>query len=150
MQALSKKLEVESEVLYAKNLQNDMSRLFGDWGRDDISQPHVTSLTEHFVEARKHLDDFDKNLCLPLREFLEEQPGSISRQDLRPVLFDDWDKMLSAWCFLKQRAEYDELREIQVVRTRDSFASAQADVRCAEMVVKINRYLALFGHDPFP
>ena len=169
MQTLSKKLEVESEALYAKNLQNDMSRLFGDWGRDDIAQPQVTSLTEHFVEARKHLDDFDKNLCLPLREFLEEQPGSISRQDLRPILmtvpvaqeavvregkpsrivdllycdviFDDWERMLSAWCFLKTRAEHDELREIEMVRTRDSFASAQAGARCAEMVVKINHYL---------
>ena len=170
MHTLSRKLEVESEALYAKNLQNDMSRLFGDWGRDDIAQPQVTSLTEHFVEARKHLDDFDKNLCLPLREFLEEQPGSISRQDLRPVLmtlpmtqeavvreggwdkildllycevlFDDWEKMLSAWCFLQTRAEHDELREIKIVRTRDSFASVQAGVRCAEMVVKINHYLA--------
>ena len=169
MQTLSRKLEVESEALYAKNLQNDMSRLFGDWGRDDIAQSHVTSLTEHFVEARKHLDDFDKNLCL-LREFLEEQPGSISRQDLRPVLmtlpmaqeavvreggwdkildllhcdviFDDWENMLSAWCFLKTRAEHDELREMEIVRTRDSFASVQAGVRCAEMVVKINDYLA--------
>jgi hypothetical protein len=147
-----------------------MSRLFGDWGRDDIAQSHVTSLTEHFVEARKHLDDFDKNLCLPLREFLEEQPGSISRQALRPILmtvpvaqeavvregepsrildllycdviFDDWERMLSAWCFLKTRAEHDELREIKIVRTRDSFASVQAGVRCAEMVVKINHYLA--------
>ena len=170
MQTLSRRLEVESEALYAKNLQNDMSRLFGDWGRDDIAQHQVTSLTEHFVEARKHLDDFDKNLCLPLREFLEEQPGSISRQDLRPVLmtlpmaqeavvreggwdkildllycevlFDDWEKMLSAWCFLKTRAEHDELREIEIVRTRDSFASVHAGVRCAEMVVKINHYLA--------
>ena len=170
MQALSKKLEVEAEALYAKHLQNDMSRLFGDWGRDDIAQPQVTSLTEHFIEARNHLDDFDKNLCLPLREFLEEQPGSISRQDLRPVLmtvpvaqeavvregepsrildllycdviFDDWERMLSAWCFLKTRAEHDELREIKIVRTRDSFASVQAGVRCAEMVVKINHYLA--------
>ena len=170
MQTLSKKLEVESEALYAKNLQNDMSRLFGDWGRDDIAQPQVTSLTEHFVEARKHLDDFDKNLCLPLREFLEEQPGSISRQDLRPILmtlpmaqeavvregepgrildllycdviFDDWERMLSAWCFLQTRAGYDELREIEIVRTRDSFASVHAGVRCAEMVVKINDYLA--------
>ena len=170
MQTLSKKLEVESEALYAKNLQNDMSRLFGDWGRDDIAQPQVTSLTEHFIEARNHLDDFDKNLCLPLREFLEEQPGSISRQDLRPVLmtvpvtqeavvregepsrildllycdviFDDWERMLSAWCFLKTRAEHDELREIKIVRTRDSFASVKAGVRCAEMVVKINHYLA--------
>ena len=170
MHTLSRKLEVESEALYAKNLQNDMSRLFGDWGRDDIAQPQVTSLTEHFVEAKKHLDDFDKNLCLPLREFLEEQPGSISRQDLRPVLmtvpvaqeavvreggwdkildllycdviFDDWERMLSAWCFLKTRAEHDELREIKIVRTRDSFASVQAGVRCAEMVVKINHYLA--------
>ena len=170
MQTLSRKLEVESEALYAKNLQNDMSRLFGDWGRDDIAQHQVTSLTEHFVEARKHLDDFDKNLCLPLREFLEEQPGSISRQDLRPVLmtvpvaqeavvregepsrildllycdviFDDWERMLSAWCFLKTRAEHDELREIKIVRTRDSFASVHAGVRCAEMVVKINHYLA--------
>ena len=170
MQTLSRKLEVESEALYAKNLQNDMSRLFGDWGRADIAQPQVTSLKEHFVEARKHLDDFDKNLCLPLREFLEEQPGSISRQDLRPVLmtppmaqeavvreggwdkildllycdviFDDWERMLSAWCFLKTRAEHDELREIKIVRTRDSFASVHAGVRCAEMVVKINHYLA--------
>ena len=170
MQALSKKLEVESEALYAKNLQNDMSRLFGDWGRADFAQPHITSLTEHFLEAKKHLDDFDKHLCLPLREFLEEQPGSISRQDLRPVLmtlpmaqesfvregepsrildllycdvlFDDWERMLSAWCFLKTRAEHDELREIKIVRTRDSFASVQAGVRCAEMVVKINHYLA--------
>ena len=170
MHTLSRRLEVESEALYAKNLQNDMSRLFGDSGRDDIAQPQVTSLTEHFVEARKHLDDFDKNLCLPLREFLEEQPGSISRQDLRPVLmtlpmaqeavvreggwdkildllycdviFDDWERMLSAWCFLKTRAEHDELREIKIVRTRDSFASVQAGVRCAEMVVKMNYYLA--------
>ena len=170
MHTLSRKLEVESEALYAKNLQNDMSRLFGDWGRDDIAQPQVTGLTEHFVEARKHLDDFDKNLCLPLREFLEEQPGSISRQDLRPVLmtvpvaqeavvresepsrivdllycdviFDDWEIMLSAWCFLQTRAEHDELREMEIVRTRDSFASVQAGVRCAEMVVKINHYLA--------
>ena len=170
MQALSKKLEVEAETLYAKHLQNDMSRLFGDWGRDDIAQPHFGSLMEHFIEARKHLDDFDKNLCLPLREFLEEQPGAISRQDLRPVLmtlsmaqeavvreggwdkildllycdvlFDDWEKMLNAWCFLKTRAKYHELREIEIVRTRDSFASAQAGVRCAEMVVKINHYLA--------
>ena len=170
MHTLSRRLEVESEALYAKNLQNDMSRLFGDWGRDDIAQPQVTSLTEHFIEARNHLDDFDKNLCLPLREFLEEQPGSISRQDLRPVLmtvpvaqeavvregepsrildllycdviFDDWERMLSAWCFLKTRAEHDELREIKIVRTRDSFASVQAGVRCAEMVVKINHYLA--------
>ena len=170
MQALSKKLEVEAEALYAKHLQNDMSRLFGDWGRDDIAQPHFRSLTEHFVEARKHLDDFDKNLCLPLREFLEEHPGSISRQDLRPVLmtlsmaqeavvregepsrildllycdvlFDDWEKMLNAWCFLKTRAEYHELREVEIVRTRDSFASAQAGVRCAEMVVKMDHYLA--------
>ena len=170
MHTLSRKLEVESEALYAKNLQHDMSRLFGDWGRDDIAQPQVTSLTEHFIEARNHLDDFDKNLCLPLREFLEEQPGSISRQDLRPVLmtvpvaqeavvregepsrildllycdviFDDWERMLSAWCFLKTRAEHDELREIEIVRTRDSFASVQAGVRCAEMVVKINHYLA--------
>ena len=170
MQTLSKKLEVESEALYAKNLQNDMSRLFGDWGRADIAQPQVTSLTEHFVEARKHLDDFDRNLCLPLREFLEEQPGSIARQDLRPILmtlpmaqeaivregepgrifdllycdviFDDWERMLSAWCFLQTRAGYDELREIEIVRTRDSFASVHAGVRCAEMVVKINDYLA--------
>ena len=170
MQALSRRLEVESEALYAKNLQDDMSRLFGDWGRDDIAQPQVTSLTEHFIEARNHLDDFDKNLCLPLREFLEEQPSSISRQDLRPVLmtlpmaqeavvreggwdkildllycdviFDDWERMLSAWCFLKTRAEHDELRDIEIVRTRDSFASVQAGVRCAEMVVKINHYLA--------
>ena len=170
MHTLSRRLEVESEALYAKNLQNDMSRLFGDWGRDDIAQPQVTSLTEHFIEARKHLDDFDKNLCLPLREFLEEQPGSISRQDLRPVLmtvpvaqeavvreggwdkildllycdviFDDWEIMLSAWCFLKTRAEHDGLRDIEIVRTRDSFASVHAGVRCAEMVVKINHYLA--------
>ena len=50
--------------------------------------------------------------------------------------------MLSAWCFLKTRAEHDELRDIEIVRTHDSFASAQAGVRCAEMVVKINHYLA--------
>ena len=50
--------------------------------------------------------------------------------------------MLSAWCFLKTRAEHDELREIEIVRTRDSFASVHAGVRCAEMVVKINHYLA--------
>ena len=101
---------------------------------------------------------------------MEEQPGSISRQDLRPVLmtvpvaqdavmregepsrvvdllycdviFDDWERMLSAWCFLKTRAEHDELRDMEIVRTRDSFASLQAGVRCAEMVVKINDYLA--------
>ena len=44
--------------------------------------------------------------------------------------------------FCKTRAEYDELREIKIVRTRDSFASVHAGVRCAEMVVKINHYLA--------
>eukprot|EP00435_Cladocopium_sp_Y103_P072883 s288_g41.t1 len=58
------------------------------------------------------------------------------------VLFDDWEKMLSAWCFLETRVEHAELREIEIVRTRDSFASAQAGVRCAEMVVKINQYFA--------
>ena len=170
MQELSKKLEVESEALYAKNLQNDMSRVFGDWGRDDIAQPHITSLKEHFMEARKHLDNFDKKLCLPLREFLEEQPGSISRQDLRPLLmtlpaaqealvregepsrildvlycnvtFEDWEKMLSAWHFLKTRAESDELHGVELVRTRDSFALAHTGVRCAELGVKINNYFA--------
>ena len=44
--------------------------------------------------------------------------------------------------FCKTRAEYDDLREIKIVRTRDSFASVHAGVRCAEMVVKINHYLA--------
>ena len=170
MQELSKKLEVETEALYAKNLQNDTSRVFGDWGREDVAQPNITSLKEHFLEARKHLDNFDKKLCLPLREFLEEQPGSISRQDLRPLLmtlpaaqealvregepsrildvlyrnvtFEDWEKMLSAWHFLKTRAESDELQGVELVRTRDSFALAHTGVRCAELGVKINKYFA--------
>ena len=170
MQELSKNLEVESEALYAKNLQTDMSRVFGDWGRNDIAQPQIASLKDHFMEARKHVEDFDRKLCLPLREFLEEQPGSISRQDLRPLLmtlpvaqealvregepsrildllycnitFDEWEKMLSAWHFLKTRAEGDELQGVELVRTRDSFALAHAGVRCAELVVKINNYFA--------
>ena len=65
-------------------------------------------------------------------EFLEEQPGSISRQALRPVLmtvpvaqdavvregepsrildllycdviFDDWERMLSAWCLSQNQS----------------------------------------------
>lgn len=171
MQELSRKLEVESEALYAKNLQDDMSGLFGDLGGDDCAQPkRITTLKEHFTEARMHLDDFDHKLCLPLREFLEEQPGSISRQDLRPVLmtvpaaqeavlqegeagrildllhcnvvFDDWAKMMNAWRFLKTRAETDEVGGVELVRARDSFARAWAGVRCAEMVFKIKGYLA--------
>jgi len=173
MQELAKKLEVETEALYAKNLQKDMSGLFGDRGGGDIAQPHITTLKDHFIEARKQFDSFDKYLCLPLLEFLEEQPasmGSISRQDLRPtlmtlslaqeaavregdpsrifdllycnIMFDDWEKMVSAWCFLKTRAGCDDLAGIEMVCARDSFAFAQAGIRCAEMIFKINNYLA--------
>ena len=141
MHALSKKLEVESEAVYAKNLKNDMSRVFGDQGTLDITQPDVTSLKEHFIEARRNLHDFNKMFCLPLREFLEEQ-HSISRRDLQPslmtlpaaqeavmregepsrildllycnVVFEDWEEMLSAWCFLKTRSESHDLGEVEL------------------------------------
>ena len=72
----------------------------------------------------------------------EGEPGRIFDLLYCDVIFDDWERMLSAWCFLQTRAEHDELREIEIVRTRDSFASVHAGVRCAEMVVKINDYLA--------
>ena len=169
MHALSKKLEVESEAVYAKNLKNDMSRVFGDQGTHDISQPHITNLKEHFVEARKNLDSFDRMLCLPLREFLEEQ-RFVARRDLQPsmmtlpaaqeavmreggpsrildllycnVVFEDWEEMLSAWCFLKTRSDSHDLGGVELVRTRDFFALAHIGVRSAEMVFRINNYFA--------
>ena len=169
MHALSKKLEVESEAVYAKNLKNDMSRVFGDQGTLDITQPDVTSLKEHFIEARRNLHDFNKMCCLPLQEFLEEQ-HSISRRDLQPslmtlpaaqeavmregepsrifdllycnVVFEDWEEMLSAWCFLKTRSESHDLGGVELVRTRDFFALAHSGVRSAEMVFRINNYFA--------
>ena len=168
MHALSKKLEVESEAVYAKNLKNDMSRVFGDEGTLDITQPDVTTLKEHFIEARRNLHDFNKMCCLPLREFLEEQ-HSISRRDLQPslmtlpaaqeamregepsrildllycnVVFEDWEEMLSAWCFLKTRAESHDLGGVELVRTRDFFALAYTGIRSAEMVFRINNYFA--------
>ena len=168
MHALAKKLEVESEAVYAKNLKNDMSRVFGDEGTLDITQPDVTTLKEHFIEARRNLHDFNKMCCLPLREFLEEQ-HSISRRDLQPslmtlpaaqeamregepsgildllycnVVFEDWEEMLSAWCFLKTRAESHDLGGVELVRTRDFFALAYTGIRSAEMVFRINNYFA--------
>ena len=166
MQELSKKLEIESEALYAKHLQDDLSRVFGHQGGDEIVQPHITTLKDHYLEARKQFNNFDREVCLPLQDFLEEQPGSISQHDLRPVLltlqqaqeaavregnpdrildllhcnvmFDDWQKMVRAWSFLKTRlGGADE--GVAVVRERDAFAFAQG-VRCAEMVVKIDNY----------
>ena len=53
MLTLSRRLEVESEALYAKNLQNDMSRLFGDWGRDDIAQPQSHKLDGTLHRSQK-------------------------------------------------------------------------------------------------
>ena len=168
MHALSKKLEVESEALYANNLKNDMSRVFGDEGTLDITQPDVTTLKEHFIEARRNLHDFNKMCCLPLREFLEEQ-NSIGRRELQPslmtlpaaqeamregepsrildllycnVVFEDWEEMLSAWCFLKTRAESHDLGGVELVRTRDFFALAHTGIRSAEMVFRINNYFA--------
>ena len=84
-------------------------------------------------------------MTLPMAQEAVVREGEPSRiLDLLycDVLLGDWEIMLSAWCFLQTRAEYDELREIKIVRTRDSFASVHAGVRCAEMVVKINHYLA--------
>ena len=169
MHDLSMKLEVEAEALYARSLQTDMSKIFGDSGRDDIVQPNITTLKEHFVEAGRQFHNFDQQLCLPLREFLEEQPGSIPLQDVRPSLmtlpvaqdavregdpeqildllhcnvdFDDWEKMVNAWRFLKNRVESNELGCVELVRVRDLFAVAHAGARCAEMVFKVNNYLA--------
>eukprot|EP00438_Fugacium_kawagutii_P017245 Skav220997 [mRNA] locus=scaffold2318:23656:30497:+ [translate_table: standard] len=170
MHDLSMKLEVEAEALYARSLQTDMSKIFGDYGRDDVVQPHISTLEEHFIEAGKEFHNFDQHLCLPLREFLEEQLGFISLQEVRPVLmtlplaqdavvrerdpgqildllycnvdFDDWEKMVNAWRFLKSRVDSNDLGCIELVRIRDSFALAHAGVRCAEMVVKINNYMA--------
>ena len=169
MHDLSMKLEVEAEALYARSLQTDMSKIFGHYGRVDLVQPHITTLKEHFIEAGRQCDTFDQQLCLPLREFLLEQPGSISQQQVRPSLmtlplaqdavaregapgrildllhcnvdFNDWEKMVTAWRFLKNRAESHELGCVELVRVRDSFALAHG-VRCAEMVVKVNDYFA--------
>ena len=169
MHALSKKLEVESEAAYAKHLRNDMSRIFGDEGTLDITQPDVTTLKEHFIEARRNLHDFNTMCCLPLREFLEEQ-HSISGRDLQPclmtlpaaqeavmregepsrildllycnVVFEDWEEMLSAWCFLKTRSRSHDSGGVELVRTRDFFALAHTGDRSAEMVFRINNYFA--------
>ena len=167
MHDLSMKLEVEAEALYARSLQTDMSKIFGDSGRDDIVQPHISTLKEHFIEAGRQFHNFDQHLCQPLREFLEEQAGSISEP--RPSLmtlplaqdavregdpgrildllhcnvdFDDWEKMVNAWRFLKNRIEGHELGCVEMVRVRDLFAVAHAGARCAEMVLKVNDYLA--------
>ena len=59
------------------------------------------------------------------------------------VLFDDWEK--NAQCMVlsaKREQSMMSCEKWKIVRTRDSFASVQAGVRCAEMVVKINHYLA--------
>ena len=165
---LSKKLEVESEALYARHLQNEMSTVFGDHGKDEIVQPQITTLKEHFIRAGREFDHFHQSLCLPLRDFLEEQPSPIRRQELRPSLmtlplaqeavaregdpkrvldllycnisFDDWESMVSAWRFLKTRVEGDELGGMELVGVRDCFALAHAGVRCAEMIFNINGY----------
>ena len=172
MHDLSMKLEVETEALYARTLQTDMSKIFGDYGGNDVVQPHITTLKEHYIEAGREFDNFDQNLCLPLREFLEEQLG-LSQQEVRPVRpslmalplaqdavaragdpgricdllycnvhFDDWESMVNAWCFLKHRVENHELGGIELLRMRDSFALAHTGVRCAEMVFKVNDYFA--------
>ena len=169
MHALSKKLEVESEAVYAKKLKSDMTRVFGDHGTLDITQPDVTSLEEHFIEARRNFHTFNKMICLPLGEFLEEH-HSIARRDSRPclmtlpaaqeavmregepsrildllycnVVFEDWEEMLSAWCFLKTRSRSHDLGGVELVRTRDFFALAHTGIRSAEMVFRTNNYFA--------
>ena len=169
MREISMELEVQTEAVYAKNLRTGLPMFFS-WPRNtDIVQPHVSSLQEHYLHARRQLEQFNRELCLPLREFLEDQ-GCQSYQFLGPALksillaheavmkhgdparildllhcdvtFDDWHSMVQAWSFLKTRVETDELSGIQIVHARDLFAVAQADLRCAELVFDINGYLA--------
>ena len=172
MQELSKELEVQTEALYAKNLWMDMSTLFGDqmMMREDIVQPYAKrskSLKEHFLQARKQLDKFRRDICIPLYAFLEEQ-GYNSRQSLQPKLkplpllqeavarigdpnrivdllhcdiaFDDFNSMSHAWHFLKTRM--NETSGIEIVCAQDFFAVSQTGLRCAEMVVAVDNYFA--------
>ncbi|CAK9093165.1 unnamed protein product, partial [Durusdinium trenchii] len=142
MREISMELEVQTEAVYAKNLRTGLPMFFS-WPRNtDIVQPHVSSLQEHYLHARRQLEQFNRELCLPLREFLEDQ-GCQSYQFLGPALksillaheavmkhgdparildllhcdvtFDDWHSMVQAWSFLKTRVETDELSGIQIV-----------------------------------
>ncbi|CAK9107225.1 unnamed protein product [Durusdinium trenchii] len=173
MHDLSKQLEIQVESMYAKHLQTDMSRLFGGGeGCDkDIVQPHINSLKEHFIEARKRFAKFNKEICLPLQQFLKER-GSLSvpaLHALHPALklltcaqedviregspnhiadilycdvtFYNWDQMMDAWHFLRTIAS-DELNHIQIMSLRDLFAVATTGRRCAEMVLRIDGYFA--------
>ena len=170
MHQLSKEIQVQSESIYAKSLNSDMSVLFEEQGPSEIIQSDIKTLKHHFLEARKHVERFNRELCMPLRRFLEGQAGlASSNQLVRPVLksllsaqsamkmtddpscildllycdviFDDLNKMALAWQFIRKRAESFELRDIHIVRMRDSFASLQAGRRCAEMVYQVDSYL---------
>ena len=170
MHDLSKELHVQVESMYAKHLQIDMSRLFGGKDGDiDIVQPRISSLTEHFIEARVQLDKFNRDICLPLQEFLRTRDFT-SRPNMRPALkllapaqedvllqgsashildllycdvtFSCWHGMIEAWKFLTRRIESGELNNIEIVHVRDYFAAAETGRRCAEMILNINGYLA--------
>ena len=63
------------------------------------------------------------------------------------VIFDDWERMLSAWCFLKTRAEHDELREIEDRAYSRFFCFSPS---WCQMCRDGGQDEPLFSHDPFP
>ena len=170
MEELSKQLEVRAESVYAKHLGSDLSDLFGDQREVHISHFHVSSLQEHYLEARRHSETFRKRVCLPLSEFMNSQILSGSLESLQPklkpvplareaiemkgdpsrvydilychVTLPDLTGVANAWHFLKVRLGNDDSNVIEIMSMRDSFALAQAGHRCAEIVVRIHSYFA--------
>ncbi|CAJ1355858.1 unnamed protein product [Effrenium voratum] len=159
MQELTKELEVQAESVYAMHLGRDMSLLFGE-GQDILQ--HVGSLKDHFLEARKRFDKFQQEVCLPLRDFLNDQgPATeglkpmlrpvqaVRHRDLRRLLdllychvtFDGLESMARAWQFLRARVQ-NEVGGVEVVSVRDSFAVLETGHRCAQIVVGIDGYFA--------
>ena len=169
MQELSKKLEVQSESLYAKYLQPNMTTLFGDDVQENPIQ-RINSLKEHFLEARRCFEKFNRELCLPLRDFLNSQPAFALSHRVQPVLkslplaqeavakrgdpnqvldllycevtFADFDSLSHAWQFLRTRVEGDDLSGVEIACMYDSFALAHSDLRCSELVCRVDGYLA--------
>ncbi|CAK9016684.1 unnamed protein product, partial [Durusdinium trenchii] len=169
MQELSKKLEVQSESLYAKYLQPNMTTLLGDDVQENPFQ-RINSLKEHFLEARRHFEKFNRELCLPLRDFLDAQPGFALSHRVQPALkslplaqeavakrgdpnqvldllycevtFADFDSLSHAWQFLRTRVEGDDLSGVEIACMYDSFALAHSDLRCSELVCRVDGYLA--------
>ncbi|CAK9016968.1 unnamed protein product [Durusdinium trenchii] len=130
MHDLSTELHVQVESMYAKHLQIDVSRLFRKDGDIDMHiQPHISSLKDHFIEARTQFDKTNRDVCLPLQEFLQTRDFT-SGPHVRPalkllapgqedvllqgsgshildvvhcgVMFSCWHGMIEAWDFLNR------------------------------------------------